>query len=170
MPGRPRRIGAMGSDRRTDAAADGDMPLSVAISAIHDVQAAADGAAIIVMAQTRSGDTRSPLEIAITTELAAAVAISLLQTTARARRSRDSMEPALECFAVGVEDSSRHRDRVRLQLLFDGGTVLPVEIGRDAGEALAGELADWLANTAPDARADARRGTDPTPEPNQAQS
>jgi hypothetical protein len=126
------------------------LPFSVAISAIHDVQAAADGDAIIVTAQARSGDTRSPLEIAITTELAAAVAISLLQTTARARRSRDSMEPALECFAVGVEDSSRHRDRVRLQLLFDGGSVLPVEIRRDAGEALAGELADWLADTRAD--------------------
>jgi hypothetical protein len=122
-------------------------PLSVALAAVHDVQAAADGAAIIVTGQARNGDTRSPLEIAITTELAAAVAISLLQTTARARRSRDTMEPALECFAVGVEDSSQHRDRVRLQLLFDGGTVLPVEIRRDAGEALAGELADWLAQT-----------------------
>jgi hypothetical protein len=126
-------------------------PLSVAIAAVHDVQPAADGAAIIVTGQARSGDARSPLEIAITTELAAAVAISLLQTTARARRSRDTMEPALECFAVGVEDSSQHRDRVRLQLLFDGGTVLPVEIRRDAGEALAGELADWLAHTRDDA-------------------
>ncbi len=125
------------------------LPLSVAIAAIHDVQAAADGEAIIVSAQTRQGDTRTPLEIAITTELAAAVAISLLQTTARARRSRDAMEPALECFAVGVEDSSQHRDRVRLQLLFVGGTVLPVEIRRDAGESLAGELADWLAGTRP---------------------
>jgi hypothetical protein len=160
----------MGSDRRINADEDadpsGDPPLTLAISAIHDVQPAADGAAIIVMAQTRTGDTRSPLEIAITTELAAAVAISLLQTTARARRSRDSMEPALECFAVGVEDSSRHRDRVRLQLLFDGGTVLPVEIGRDAGEALAGELADWLANTAPDARVGTRDGAEPLAEQN----
>lgn len=123
------------------------LPLSVAIAAINNVQAAADGEAIIVSAQTRQGDTRTPLEIAITTELAAAVAISLLQTTARARRSRDAMEPALECFAVGVEDSSQHHDRVRLQLLFVGGTVLPVEIRRDAGESLACQLADWLGDS-----------------------
>ncbi len=140
-----------GIKKTTSMSVNDKLPLSLAISAIHDVQAAADGDAIILLAQAHSGESRSPLEIAITTELAAAVAISLLQTTALARRSRDSMEPALECFAVGVEDSSRHRDRVRLQLLFDGGTVLPVEIRRDAGEALAGELADWLADTRDDA-------------------
>ena len=77
---------------------------------------------------------------------AAAVAVSLLATTARARRQRDTMEPALECFAAGVEDSSQHRDRVRVQLLFEGGTVLPVEMARDAGEAFCRELADWLAD------------------------
>ncbi|MES2990437.1 MAG: hypothetical protein V4844_03370 [Pseudomonadota bacterium] len=136
-----------GIRKTTSMSVNDKLPLSVAISAIHDVQAAADGDAIILTAQAHSGEMRSPLEIAITTELAAAVAISLLQTTALARRSRDSMEPALECFAIGIEDSSRHRDRVRLQLLFDGGTVLPVEIRRDAGEALSGELADWLEET-----------------------
>lgn len=129
------------------------VPRAVAIEAIHDVQAADDGAAIIVRAQAKSGDGRSPLEIAITTELAAAVAISLLATTARSRRSRDSMEPALECFAAGVEDSSLHQDRVRLQLLFEGGTVLPVEMRRDAGEALNNELSDWLAGRRPEFRA-----------------
>ena len=122
------------------------IPLSVAIDAIHDVQAAAAGDSIIVRAQAQNGDERSPLEIAITTELAAAVAVSLLATTAQARRQRDAMEPALECFAAGVEDSSRHRDRVRVQLLFEGGTVLPVEMARDAGEAFCRELSDWLAN------------------------
>ena len=125
------------------------VPKAVAIAAVHDVQAVDDGAAIILKAQALEGDARSPLEIAITTELAAAVAISLLATTARSRRSRDSMEPALECFAAGVEDSSVHRDRVRLQLLFEGGTVLPVEMGRDAGEALNKELSDWLAGRHP---------------------
>ena len=124
-------------------------PLALAIEAVHDVQAAEDGGAVIVKAHAQTGDARSPLEIAITTELAAAVAISLLATTARSRRSRDSMEPALECFAAGVEDSSTHRDRVRLQLLFEGGTVLPVEMRRDAGEALNNELSDWLAGRQP---------------------
>lgn len=128
------------------------VPRAVAIEAIHDVQAADDGAAIIVRAQAQSSDGRSPLEIAITTELAAAVAISLLATTARSRRSRDSMEPALECFAAGVEDSSLHQDRVRLQLLFEGGTVLPVEMHRDAGEALNNELSDWLSGRRPEFR------------------
>ena len=59
------------------------------------------------------------------------------------------MEPALECFAAGVEDSSLHQDRVRLQLLFEGGTVLPVELSRDAGEALKNELSDWLSGRRP---------------------
>ncbi|HWH82237.1 MAG TPA: hypothetical protein VNU71_08370 [Burkholderiaceae bacterium] len=127
-------------------------PLTVAIEAVDDVQAATQGDSIIVKAQAHHGDARSPLEIAITTELAAAVAFSLLATTARARRSRDTMEPALECFAAGVEDSSQHHDRVRLQLLFDGGTVLPVEMRRDAGEALMRELADWLDGRRPQFR------------------
>lgn len=125
------------------------LPLALFIEAIHDVQAAADGAAIVVRADAQGGDSRSPLEIAITTELAAAVAISLLATTARSRRLRDSMEPALDCFAAGVEDSSLHQDRVRLQLLFEDGTVLPVEMRRDAGEALNNELSDWLAGRRP---------------------
>ncbi len=125
-------------------------PVTVAIDTIHEVQAVAAGDSIIVRADGQSGDQRSPLEIAITTELAAAVALSLLATTARARRSRDTMEPALECFAVGVEDSSQHHDKVRLQLLFEGGTVLPVEMRRDAGDALMHELADWLADRRPD--------------------
>jgi hypothetical protein len=125
------------------------VPRALAIAAIHDVRPAEGGDAIIVEAHAQDGDERSPLEIAITTELAAAVAIALLATTAGSRRSRDSMEPALECFAAGVEDSSLHQDRVRLQLLFEGGTVLPVEMRRDAGEALNNELSDWLAGRWP---------------------
>jgi len=134
---------------RTTTTMSNSLPRAVAIAAIQDVEAAADGAAIIVKAHAQDGDARSPLEIAITSELAATVAIALLATTARSRRSRDSMEPALECFAAGVEDSSLHQDRVRLQLLFEGGTVLPVEMRRDAGEALNNELSDWLAGRRP---------------------
>ena len=124
-------------------------PMTLAIAAIHEVRALDDGEAILLRALAQSGETRSPLEIAITTELAAAVAIALLAQTAQARRLRDSMEPALECFAAGIEDSSLHHDRVRLQLLFEGGAVLPVEMLRDAGEALHHELSVWLKRTLP---------------------
>ena len=63
------------------------------------------------------------------------MAIALLATTARARAARDGLEPALEVLAAAVV-ASGSAEKVRLQLLFDRGAVLPVEMPTAAGEAL----------------------------------
>jgi hypothetical protein len=83
---------------------------------------------VVVKAEAKIDDTVTELEIAITTDLAPAVAIALLATTARARAARDGLEPALEVLAAAVVASGNAEKEVRLQLLFDKGGVLSVEM------------------------------------------
>ena len=64
-----------------------------------------------------------------------------LATTAQARALRDGLEPALEVLAAAVV-ASGCADKVRLQLLFDEGAVLPLEVRRDAAKALSRDLAN----------------------------
>ena len=112
----------------------------VEIASVLDVRVADAGEAVVVAVEAKVGDQRTHLEIAITTELAPAVAIALLATTARATAERDALEPALEILAAAVVESGC-AERVRLQLLFDKGAVLPVEMPRAASNALAADLA-----------------------------
>lgn len=74
------------------------------------------------------------------TELAPAVAIALLVTT-----GQNPNEPAaaLECLAAGVS-ASADEGKVRVQLIFENGTVLPIEMSRAAGDALTHGLAEEL--------------------------
>jgi hypothetical protein len=72
----------------------------------------------------------------IAADLAPAVAIALLDKTERAR---DEPPPALDCLAAGVS-ASETQGNVRLQLLFENGAVLPVEMSTEAGAALANSL------------------------------
>jgi len=112
------------------------IPKDIKISQLKAVVPGREGAAVVLKAEPVIDDTGpTELEIAITTELAPAVAIALLATTARARAARDGLEPALEVLAAAVV-ASGNAEKVRLQLLFDKGGVLPVEMPAAAGEAL----------------------------------
>lgn len=72
----------------------------------------------------------------IASELAPAVAIALL---AKTEQAPDKASPALDCLAAGVSASGT-QGNVRLQLLFENGAVLPVEMSTEAGAALASSL------------------------------
>lgn len=75
---------------------------------------------------------KSPTDIAISTELAPAVAIALLD---KSTQEPGSPAPALDVLAAGV-CASETDGNVRVQLMFPNGTVLPVEMSTDAGAAL----------------------------------
>lgn len=115
----------------------------VHIHGISDVAAHADGDRIVVKADALLHDQRTELEIAVTTDLAPAIALALLATTVQARAQRDGLAPALEALAAAVVRSSS-ADKVRLQLLFDKGAVLPVEMSGEAARALSEGLVDYL--------------------------
>jgi hypothetical protein len=74
---------------------------------------------------------KSPTDVAISRELAPAVAIALLQKT---EQLPGAAPPALDCLAAGAARSDED-GKVRVQLLFENGTVLPVEMSNAAGVA-----------------------------------
>lgn len=75
---------------------------------------------------------KSATNIAIATELAPAVAIALLD---KSEQSPGEAAPALDCLAAGAAPSDT-AGKVRVELLFESGVVLPVEMSTDAGAAL----------------------------------
>jgi hypothetical protein len=83
---------------------------------------------------------KSATNVAIATELAPAVAIALLE---KSDQAPGAPPPALDCLAAGVA-SSEDKGKVRVQLLFDSGAVLPVEMSIAAGAALSDSLAKEL--------------------------
>lgn len=105
------------------------------VAEVKGVVVAPDRSAVVVKTVAVMGAQRTDLEIAITTDLAVNVALALLATTAQARAERDDLAPALEALAAAIVPSGRP-DTVRLQLLFDKGVVLPVELSTDAAAAL----------------------------------
>lgn len=76
--------------------------------------------------------TNSATNVAIATELAPAVAIALLDKTEQAP---GAAAPSLDCLAAGVAPSETE-GKVRVQLMFENGAVLPVEMSTAAGIAL----------------------------------
>jgi len=119
------------------------MAKKLPIAEVKAVVPTPDGSAVVVKAEALAADERTEVEIAITTDLAARTAITLLATTAKARALRDGLEPALEVLAAAVV-ASGCADKVRLQLLFDEGAVLPLEVPTDAAKALSRDLANDL--------------------------
>jgi hypothetical protein len=115
----------------------------IEISKVKHVVPLPDGSAVVVNAEVVLGDSRSEVEIAITTDLAATVAITLLATTAKARAARDGLHPALEVLAAAVV-ASGSAEKVRLHLLFDKGAVLPVEVPAPAAAGLSKDLVGEL--------------------------
>ncbi len=83
---------------------------------------------------------RSGTSVAIATELAPAVAIALLDKTEQAP---GDPTPALECLAAAAAPSETS-GMVRVQLLFENGAVLPVEMSAEAGAALSKGLSAEL--------------------------
>lgn len=77
---------------------------------------------------------------AIATELAPAVAIALLE---KSEQLPGEPPAALDVLAAGVTPSETEGN-VRVQLLFENGTVLPVEMSEAAGSALSDGLSDKL--------------------------
>lgn len=83
---------------------------------------------------------RSATNVAIARELAPAVAIALLDKTEQAP---GAVAPSLDCLAAGATPSETE-GKVRVQLLFENGAVLPVEMSNAAGAALSKGLAEEL--------------------------
>jgi hypothetical protein len=83
---------------------------------------------------------QSATNVAITTELAPAVAIALLDKT---EQVPGAAAPALDCLAAGAVASDTD-GKVRVQLMFQNGAVLPVEMSNAAGAALSKGLTEEL--------------------------
>jgi hypothetical protein len=88
----------------------------------------------------RKKTKRSATNIAIATELAPAVAIALLEKT---EQPPGAPAPALDVLAVAAAPSEIEGN-VRMQLMFENGAVLPVEMSADAGAALSKGLQEEL--------------------------
>ena len=88
----------------------------------------------------RKKTKRSATNVAIATELAPAVAIALLEKT---EQPPGAPPPALDVLAVAAAPSEIEGN-VRMQLLFENGAVLPVEMSVDAGAALSKGLKEEL--------------------------
>lgn len=83
---------------------------------------------------------RSATNVAIATELAPAVAIALL---AKTEQPPGAPAAALDVLAAAAAPSEIEGN-VRLQLMFENGEVLPVEMSADAGAALSKGLQEEL--------------------------
>ena len=83
---------------------------------------------------------KSATNVAIAKELAPAVAIALLDKT---EQPPGAAAPALDCLAAGASPSETN-GKVRVQLMFENGAVLPVEMSNAAGAALSRGLAEEL--------------------------
>jgi len=119
------------------------IPPELHIQGIKAVAALDDGNKIVVRADALVQATRTELEIAVTTDLAPTMALALLATTAQARATRDELMPAMGVMVAAVVRSSS-ADRVRLQLMFEKGVVLPIEMSLDAAKAFTKGLTDYL--------------------------
>ena len=76
---------------------------------------------------------RQTVATAIATELAPEVAIALLAKTEKDHPG--AADAALQPIAAGVS-ASEEDGKIRVQLMFENGAILPVELDKDAGQAL----------------------------------
>jgi len=119
------------------------MDANLKIADVKEVGSTPDGLAVVIKAEAVVGGQRSEVEIAITRDLAAQLAVALLATTAKQRAERDKLEPALEVLAAAVV-ASGCADKVRMHLLFEKGVVLPLEVNVEAATALHTGLSEEL--------------------------
>ena len=136
-------IGYSDRDDLVEKLMERTMPPELQINSIAAVVPHPDGQKIVLKAEALIADQRTQLGIAITTDLAPAMALALLASTAQARAERDALSPAFDALAAAVVQSGSP-DKVRLQLLFNKGAVLPIEMNADAGLALSGGLVEYF--------------------------
>ena len=103
-------------------------------------KSAPHGGAVRSKSAASKRSKKSATNVAIATELAPAVAIALLDKTEQAP---GDAAPALDCLAAGAAPSETD-GKVRVQLMFENGAVLPVEMSIAAGAALSRGLAEEL--------------------------
>lgn len=103
-------------------------------------KAAPKGKTVRSKSDARKRAKESAKNVAIATELAPAVAIALLDKT---EQPAGAAAPALDCLAAGAVPSETD-GKVRVQLMFDNGAVLPVEMSNAAGAALSKGLTEEL--------------------------
>lgn len=77
--------------------------------------------------------TSTAVEEAIKTDLAPAVALAMLD---KADHPEDPGSPAMRCISAGVS-APADGELVRIQFMFENGTVLPIDVPRTSCEALA---------------------------------
>ena len=116
------------------------MTTSSGASALPKAKRVAKAAAQPSAASASSRSKKSATSLAIATELAPAVAIALLDKTEQAP---GDPAPALEVLAAGATPSEIEGN-VRMQLVFENGAVLPVEMSAEAGAALSKGLLEEL--------------------------
>lgn len=80
---------------------------------------------------------KSAVDVAIARELAPAAAIAVLDRSAHAS---DESTAALDVLVAGVSDANED-GKLRVQLMFDNGAVLPVEMSDEAADKLEAGLA-----------------------------
>ena len=80
---------------------------------------------------------KSDVDIAIARELAPAAAIAVLD---RSPHASHEAAPALDVLVAGVAESAED-GKLRVQLMFDNGSILPVEMSKEAGKKLEAGLA-----------------------------
>ncbi len=85
-------------------------------------------------------DAAKAVAESIATDLAPASAIALL---AKADTPDDALDAALKPMAAGVTEADDDT-KVRVQLMFPDGSLLPVELDREAGQALVVGLTEAL--------------------------
>ncbi|MES3012235.1 MAG: hypothetical protein V4750_00695 [Pseudomonadota bacterium] len=117
------------------------------VSLVKDVALASDKEAVVIKVETRLDEQPTEITIEITTDMAPGVAIALLTAASQARVARDGFGPALDVLAAAVV-ASGSAERVRLQLLFDTGAVLPLDMPAEAGRLLRQDLATRLRDAA----------------------
>ena len=84
---------------------------------------------------------REAVAAAIATELAPEVAIAMLAKTDK--ENPEDADAALQPIAAGVS-ASDDENKIRVQLVFESGAILPVELDKDAGQALIHGLQEGL--------------------------
>ena len=115
-------------------------PLELQIAAIRAAEPAIDGAAILLKADALLAGERRSLAIAIMSDLAPLVAVTLLAKAAEAgsvpgEANAPPIPPALKCLGIGVV-AAQDPSRLRLHMQFDNGLMLPAEISAEAARAL----------------------------------
>ena len=126
----------------------GDAAFDVLIASVKKAATTVDGSGVVVHTEALVEGRKRDMAIAVMTELAPLVAVSLLAASPACAGNPDAagappVPPALLCLAAGLVDSN-HSQRIRLHLQFDSGLVLPIEMPREAAEALLSVLASTL--------------------------